>query len=361
MKIKIIQIRSFLFYLAYFSFLAFSTIGHIAFLFTPLKLLSNLSIGFLGLSTLLSFKDYKNKDLLYIFLLVILSIVLVYKTNDYTFLKLMLFIVSFKDMNFEKVIKVDLYYRGFLIALVFILFFVGIAPDKIFAFGDTIRHSFGFTNPNTLGMYFLIICFDLLYLNKDKNSLKKTMLISGIIILVNYLSGSRTVTLILLILIIFIWIIRKKEQVFEIHFLKAFITNSALIFAILTFIFSYLYKYENDMAINLNNLLSNRLENILYCSANIVPSLFGSNISILERTLDSSYAYSLYGYGIILSIVLILMFRKLFKVLYKEKDYLLITIMFLFLVYGLSERLWLCIDYNIFMLVFYKVLYSKIN
>ena len=139
------------------------------------------------------------------------------------------------------------------------------------------------------------------------------------------------------------------------------IKNSALIFSGITFIMYMFYNYGTDIGIKLNELLSNRLHNIDVYNQVYDITLFGNDNLNIGLTLDTAYAYCLYVYGIAMFILFVFAFKRLFKKLYKTKKYMFVIIMFCFMVYGLSERLWLYVDYNIYMILFSLILYNTNN
>lgn len=56
-----------------------------------------------------------------------------------------------------------------------------------------------------------------------------------------------------------------------------------------------------------------------------------------------------------------IIFKKLLKYLYENKNYILMVIFLIFIINGLFENVWLRIERNIFMLIFYQVVQQYIK
>ena len=361
MKISLGKISLILFEISYFIFLSFSILGHIPTMGGYLKVLTNFGIGIILLSILLQIKTYKKKEIMILSLLLIFSLVLAYFCNDFILFKIVLFITALKNVKLEHCITIDLYMRIILVLSVLILYLLNVAPDVTSFYNGVTRHSLGFTNPNNLGMHILILSFDIICLNNFKISKIKYIVIIFLLIFSDYFTGSRSTTYILILALILIAVYKKYPNFLENKKISFFIKNSALIFSIITFIMYALYVSDSSLGNALNNLLSNRLHNIYAYNQVYNITLFGNNNLNINLTLDTVYAYCLYIYGIAFFILFIIAFRKLFKRLYEQKKPMLIIIMLCFMAYGLSEKLWLSIDYNIFIILFSMLIYDTNN
>lgn len=351
------NILNYLFYVAYFMFLAFSMAGHIDFLKPYFNVATYISLGLILIIILFNINLYKKREFLIFSIFLVFSLFIGYKNNDFSLLKIFLILMAMLKIDFDYCISADFKARMFLILIILGLCLGGYSVDVISYNDGLIKHSLGFLNPNALGMHTLILVFEILYLSKEKLSFKKIIISLLILFFVNYYAGCRTANIIIVITSFMFLIFKININFFNKKYIKFFITNSVLICFILT-LFSYLlYKNDTNIGNFLNDALSNRLFNIdiYYHFYNI--NIFGHNIEEIALTLDNAYAYSLFGIGISGVILFIYSFKKLFIKLYEEKNYSLIIIIFSFVIYGLSERLWLQIDYNIFMACFVKILF----
>lgn len=348
-----------MFYLSYLLFLAFSIVGHVPILNPYLKFATYISLGIFSFIILVQFYCYKVREFFVFVILILISLLIAYKTGDLGLFKLFFFLMAMKNVNFDECISFDFKCRILLILLVFTLLYFGYATDVSAYNNGIIKHSLGFTNPNALGMHTLILAFEILYFNRESISLKTLIISILLLYLVNLYAGSRTTSLIIAITagLFFLFIINPK--IYDKKLVKVLISNSALLFSVLTLVGFLLYKYNTDIGLRINSILSNRLHNIYSYYDFYSINLFGNNISLINLTLDTSYAYALYGVGVVGFLIFIFAFKRLFLKLYENKNYSLIIIMFSFLIYGLSERLWLSIDYNIFMASFIYVFFNK--
>lgn len=361
MIIPIKKINQGLFTISYFLFLSFSIIGHIPKIGGYLNLLTNVGIVLLLLSALVQIKKYTKKELMILLVLFCFSIILISRCQDYILFKITIFLAAAKNIKIEKCIFTDFWIRLFLIVFTIILYKLNIAPDVISNYNGSTRHSLGFTNPNTLGMHILILCFDILCMSKYRFSVKKILIVILLVIFSDIFAGSRTTTYISILTIILMLIYHSNPHFLENKKIYYIIINSVLIMTLLTLGMYLLYTTGTQIGNLLNEALSNRLYNMDIYRKTYQISLLGNDNTNMGLTLDTAYAYCFFIYGIVAFFLLIIVFRKLFKKLYQTHNNVLIIIMFSFVIYGLSEKLWLSIDYNIFMIVFAGLLYSSFS
>lgn len=350
---------TYLFYFAYMFLLWYSMAGHIFILQPIFKYTNYVSMAILSFLIIAQAIHYTKKEFLISTILIIYSFLFYYRTKDASLLKIVLVIMAMKNVDFGKCILLDFKARILGIIGVYTLMKLGYVTDKLSYFDGTWRHSLGFTNPNTLGMHIMILVFEILYFNKEKVSIWKLTVSFFILFAINYYAGCRTINLLMIISCIIFTIYKYFPNILNKKIIKSGIINSPIIFFIITFIFFYLYKINLPLGETVNNLLSNRLMNIVTYSQYYSINIFGNNLDSLELTLDTFYAYLIYGTGILGTIFTLYVFRKLFIELYKRKETSLIIIFFIFMIYGFSERIWVLIDYNIFMSCFAFLVFSN--
>lgn len=347
MKNKSELLDNTIFYFAYFFFMLYAFFGTIDIFSDSLKTLTNISIFLVGASFVLKIKNYNFKELIIIFSLILLSFIYIDKTENFVLLKLILIIIVSKNISFEKRILFDIRLRIIFLVLMLILFNLGIANDYQVLYNGQIRHSLGFSNPNVLGMHILILCLDFLYINRNKLSFLKILSYLSILFISNYYSGSRTAVVVVVFAITLFVLFKHKKNFFECKAVKFFIVNSPIILSIILYFAYYLFLNNNEIGIFIDKILSGRLSNIDFFAKNFTINLFGSDIASANKSLDTAIAYVLYAFGISGCILYIFSFKKLLKKLYKVKNYPLLIIIFIFVVYGLSEKLWLFADCNL--------------
>lgn len=344
------------FYLAYLTFLLFGMFGHIPTLGGYLKATTNIGLALFVVIICLRIRDYTAKEAMILAAGLVYGLLLAVRTNDYVIFKLSMMIFAAKGMDFRKCIKFDLYARVFFSAVLIFLFYCGIAPDVTSVYNGSLRHSMGFQNPNHIGLEVFIIVMELFYVEKMHLNIPKYIMVFGLLIFEYRTGGSRTAELFILIAIVLVMVYSYWPDFYEKRIVNFFMQWAAVICAIMTGIAFGLYRAGNTGAILLDKVLSYRITNISFYYDNFGVSLFGCDTSAIKRTVDSFYGFSFIVLGIVTFIILIYLYRKLEKRLCNMNKPLAIII-FCFFLYGVSERLWMYVDYNMFMLAFAELVY----
>lgn len=207
------------------------------------------------------------------------------------------------------------------------LYFFGILNDnyliRITSDGYSIRHSLGFTHPNSIFMFYIpiVLCAYLLENNK-----KKFYIIFTILSLVLYkLSLSRTG--IYCIIILFVLDILKNKLNY-----KKIIKWIPLVFFCVSYFLAIKYGASKNDSFNI--ILSNRpyLWNRIIKSANIF-TIFGSNV-LSDLYLDNFYLAMVYRCG--LYSALLYYFILIFGIRNINNNKVYVSIL-VFMIYGLAE------------------------
>ena len=83
------------------------------------------------------------------------------------------------------------------------------------------------------------------------------------------------------------------------------------------------------------------------------------DVLLVEKVLDNSYALILLRYGIIAFFMMGIYLNIFFKKAWKNKEYMIVACMLVFLIFGLLESGIIKIAYNIFWLYFAELLYGE--
>ena len=146
--------------------------------------------------------------------------------------------------------------------------------------------------------------------------------------------------------------------------LKLTITNIFIILEIFTIVITILYYNNNYIGNLVNKMFSLRLYYNVQFFEHFGITPFGVNFNGFSNsimTLDMAYSNILIRYGIFFTIFMCIIFKKLLKYLYENKNYILMVIFLIFIINGLFENVWLRIERNIFMLIFYQVVQQYIK
>lgn len=361
MQIKYSTIKQGAFYCSYFLILLFSMMGHIAGLNGYLMQLSQVAIVLLLALSIVQ-NHYINRNTL-----VIMAALFMYagymqlKVGFSGFFKLLLLIMASRSLDFKKILKFDIISRAILASLVIACCFWGIAPNISAAYPDgSIRYSWGFANSNHLGLLLFIIILELLYIWDMHMSIRRTVCIVGIIALSGFLSGSRTAELIGVFVLACaisytLWPSLWKNQI-----VKKVVTYNAWIMSIITAVATQQFMQGKGWAVKLDNLLSGRLRNIMFHYQRVGVNLFGHDLSPAKKTLDTFYAFLLLGLGIVGLLFVCCMITALLKAAYKKNAIAAVIVLFSLTIYGLSERLWMQVDYNALLLVFRELVFHDV-
>lgn len=347
MKTNKINLENLLFYVSYFLFMLYAFFGTIAIFREPLKQLTNVSMAIILFVLIFQLRKYKMKELIKMLLLLLVSFIFVVASKNYLFLKLSLIVLISKNISFDKKISFDVKLRVIFLLVMVAFYNLGIAEDTIAYYNDRIRHSIGFSNPNVLGLHTFILCLELLYLNKNKLSILKIILYTSIMLFSHHFSGSRTALYLYFVSLVLFYIYKLKPQFFSKGVVKKLISYSPIITTIIIAVSYLLYSNNYSIGLIIDKITSVRLLNINYFVHNYKLSLFGSDISIANKSCDTAVVYMLYAFGYLGCFIYIYGFQRLLKVLYKKNLIGIVIIIFIFMLYGISEKLWLFPDCNL--------------
>lgn len=345
------------FLIGYIIILFYSLLGKIDGLGEPLKLCTNISLT-IFFFIIISKIRYINLKVLLLF---IMGIIIAVKSNDYSLFKLVLFCTAGNFVDFRKCVKIEFFFRALLVFLVIFLCSKGIAVDEIIYTDEGIRHSLGFVNPNVMAIAFYILCLDILYLSGMRIRWWNIILCIGLMYYASINSGSRTPVIIFSLLLILLFIYTIKPSFFYNKKIRFIITYSSVFLAILTAIFTFLYIGYGMFGGIGDKYLSviDRFDRILLFYKEFGFSLFGNDLSVMDMSLDNFYSYVLLGLGIVGMSFYLIYSPKLMKCFYKQNDISMLLIFFCFYIYGLSEKFWMYVDYNIFMLAYSQIIIPR--
>ena len=230
---------------------------------------------------------------------------------------------------------------------------IGIATDVVIEYEGMVRHSLGFTNPNTLGIAVFVLVCDIFYVSELKLNLALLTIISAIVIWLYAVARSRTSVYAILAIMFFSIMYRVFKKFFKTKFAKLLYFAVPLIASGITYIVVDSYARHQQFATDVNEFLSGRVSAIAIFTNLLTPTFWGQPIGeTLDRTLDNTYAFVLYDLGILVSILFIIFYFKTVRSNFKYGNIPLIITLIAFLIFGLSEHLWINVDYNVFMLAF---------
>lgn len=353
------------FFFAFSLILAFSFIGIESSLGVLLKTLTFISFGIFSYLFITSASKYSQIELLRVVLFLVLFLFISLNTKEYSLFKLMLFTLAFKGLDYKLCIKYDVWLRFGLIITIYLLYVLGILQDVTGARGeDTIRHSFGFTNPNALALAVSIFCMEFMYVYHRNHLKVKCLFVTLIMFITTSVTDSRTS---LYTFVIFMALFFTNKLIPSLVRNKLFLITTQLTPILLSVLIiymvnSYIDNPSSQTSIMYNTLLSGRLDISAAYWKVFQPALFGNFVTgngIIDRSIDNFYVTLFISSGIIVALWFFVSYWILIKKLYNKGDMNLIFIFLCFTIMGISEKLWFFVDYNILMMAFGVLLYSN--
>lgn len=327
------------------------------------------------------FYDWKKGEKITISILIstLVTIAIAFFAKNRSAFFILLILVALRKMEFDKLIKIA--FKIFMVSFLVIisLAMLGIIPNWQFSRGMTPRYSLGFIYAtDAIGMYLVIIL--MFFYTKKSNSTKTELLILEVINVFMYSYTNGRVSFILISTILFLQFLSRFQFIKDIFYnnfvqkcLKIICHTLPVILFMGLHLIVVMYASNNLVANKVNKILSNRVKLTYQAYRNYDMKLFGEKINwngwggygykeqnndqdFTYNFLDSSYASIVFDYGLILSCMVILGYRKILITNYKDKNYwLVITIIFV-LLWSFIEQHIINLGKNVFVLTFIPLL-----
>lgn len=222
------------------------------------------------------------------------------------------------------------------------IFFLGIILLNMFKIipngsahyrNDTLRNDFGFGNPNSPFLASLPLYAGYIYLRFDKYDIYDRILLLLASFLIYFQTYSRTGLITILVILVFIEIVK----IININNKLINVFLSLLPILMTTFSFFTAQFLNIDL---FNEVLSHRPETWNIYMKNI--KLFGNNDYYSLRKvypLDNSYIYSFILYGIIFTVLLLILYTYFMHKNVKLNNYKIIAVSSIFLIYSFGENI----------------------
>ena len=271
-------------------------------------------------------KNFSKKEIV----LFIFSIVIFFMTKRLYLSTFLLIIIFFNYKYYKRYYLLNFILLSFLLLSIILFSKLDIIENNILKYniygyqGIQIRQSLGFSNPNMVGIIFTTIRYSFYYLNYYKLKLYHFFILGFLTYYFYFQTYSRTLLLVFYFEIILFYIIKYR------YVLLKKIIIAIPILHMFSFFLGSIFFYNTK----LNNLLSNRLSYsyIFFKNLNLKSFLFG-NKKDFYLPLDNAWTALLQNYGIIVTIImLILITNGIKKLLLFEREFKIKKIIFLFLI-----------------------------
>ena len=281
-----------------------------------------------------------------------------------------LFLLASNCAEFKKIVKYSLIATLSATCIVMIASQIGIVQDYVFERETEIAHSMGFSYYSA---YPYILMFNMLsYMYIRKKSI--TWIEIAVLLIINqgvyHLSTLRLTYYLTFLIIILYLLVAKMNRIRLNH--KAFYVGSFLLYPLMLFITvwsSLQYTHYNLFWRKLDDILSGRLRLQHKAFDLYSVKLFGQYIETNNMTngvvaqhnyfyIDSGFIYSILGYGILLTFILLFMYSfLLFKACQHNDKVLAIWIVSL-AIFTVVNNTWLNIHYNCLLLLFPQIYFK---
>ena len=341
----------------------------------PIRKISNVTawvVFALLLVQILFFQTYTKRELIIITVITLPIVIATVLSGQRSIMSTWMFIVAAKRVDFEHIIQVAYKVLLIMMPIIILLCLSGVIDNRVLMRGSVRRFSLGFSHPNQLGLriFQLVACY--CYVHKNKNGIRSYIYIFLATIFLIRVPNSQaayiTTGTFLFMLLLYIYLIEQRAIYFELY-------NKGMLFG--TFFLSFFSVLFSGINVNnyyflmkLDNWLSSRFSVCHKVWLMYGVSFFGQRIYVTEEErklvgiksplwLDNAYMSILLRYGILIFLIFCMSYLYLIKVTEKQKNHVLVIILFLYALYGTIETGLYMITHNIFLIAFSALLYGK--
>lgn len=327
---------------------------------------------FLLLFQIVFFQEYLWKELLLIGGITVILILSAFHSSEKQLAVAWFFILAAKNVKFEDIIQRAYRTLCIMIPLVIVLCSVGWIENRIFYRGSIIRYSLGFTHANELGIWVFQLLACHFYVHRNKIRCRDYIYLFLTILFIYKIPNSQTsyISLLILLGISMLYHILEKWNKRLLRCYENMLITTVILANGLSVLYSVNPITAGSFADKLNLLLAKRLSWSYQAYRIYGVSLWGKyfviysgmeNISRLTKRLylDNGYMYLLIRMG--LAAYLLVSAAYILRMIFgrKQKDVMLLIIMFVYSLYGLMERGIFLFRLNIFLISFAALLYGN--
>ena len=283
----------------------------------------------------------KNSILDWIFLIILLYLCrksYQYNFDFYNIFGTLMFLFCAKNIDLQKIIKLDLYIRIIRSILFFTLPFMGLMINEVnILIGGRTRTFFGWTHPNMMGLDFLLLAMDIMYLRKECKKWYDCILYAVFIIFLDRTANSRTAeAIIAMFIVIHLLSIVIPKNWF--HKMMVLFTSGAFLLCVcIPFIGSYLYIRKPELFLQHYGTMPARIQlTTTFYLRNGGVGFYGFPIED-EDCLDMMFSYIGLHWGIAAFIIIVAAITYAIYKASSEQNTVFLVLLFSFLVYGWAE------------------------
>lgn len=349
----IISLSNFLFILGWSIYL----ISYILFKQTEITYMYNVSfvyqlikvlVVFIFLAKLVFVDKYSKYKLVFYFIALFFLFLDAILIDNNTLFFSTLIALSAYNVDFDKIVKVDVKVRILLLLSVIGMSLLGVLPNFAKFINGSFKQAFGFTHPNVLCFFVITILLEFMFINK-KNNLKYIIINIVVIYLLTVFCFSRTSVFAYVLIFIVNIIVKNKEKFFNERIVKFTFILLPLLITLFTFIVIIGYGKGNEISRIMDIVLTERIKTGYNFYNDYGIHLFGNEIKtvvtrealslgVKTNIFDMGYLRLIINYGILVSIIVISLLCALQKSILKNKEYKLLLISTFFIITGFAEN-----------------------
>lgn len=321
---------------------------------------------------LLYILDHKLKKWEFIILIVVggCCFASVLMSEKESLIMLAAFILCARHVEFDQIVRSALIANILAVGIIVFLSLLGIIADYTFYHFGVVAHSLGFGYYSTVAFHYLyIVCMEI-YLKKKKMKWMEIV----ILLLINYviyrLSTLRLA--VYLTVVVILWHIL-FVKILNVDLRKRWIRRLSIIAfpigVMVSYWSAYAYNSTNATWRAVNSFFTNRLKWGHIALQRYSLTLFGQTVKMFGHTvnevegryfyIDSGFLYSLIAYGLIFTIIFIILYSIIINYASKNNDKEMFIWATIILLFSMVNNTWLSLSYTPLLLIVVSISKEK--
>ncbi len=290
-----------------------------------------------------------------------------FNCGDFSIFNTWLLILCISGMNMNKIAKFVLIFSIIYIFVIVCLSGLGIIENKLYpryegSMPVLARFSYGFANPNALAAFLFQIACCLVYLKWNHWNIMENFLILLLFWVIYSFLNCRTVSILIMLLLILVNLCKYKLKDKSIIFLKYFSLFSLIFCPFFSFLTVILYGKANSSAALISDLLSHRIRNLFFSLNYYDISIFG-NIYHRHKDfliVDNPYGNIFIHFGVLVFILYMVLYLIAINYTIKFKNVPFLILLTVYLYYGIMEG-YIINPYSNFTIFIFSIMFYNRN
>lgn len=313
------------------------------------------------------------KEIAVMIVIVAVSAVSAYFSNEIMIFDLALFIVGAKGVEFKKICFTYLCVAIIIQILALILVNQQYIPDYVYNSGKGIRHSLGICYPTDLAAHVLFISLVYICFRNKKITFFEITAMFVVSLWVYNKTYARNDLICMLAMCVLAYIVKGLQlgRISLTKYKKIWIVSFAVVLLfIVSMLIAVFYSENNQILLKLNQLLENRLSLSSIAYHNYGFSLFGKQIAEVGMGfgtawtenyffIDSSYARIVLKYGIVFAIMVSALYVAVFKKAVEYKRDFYVVALLITLLFAINEHHFYELSFNPIWLMLFSRVYKE--